>query len=240
MERETGQSNQLRRIAPEETKRITTETTVSGTGHTRRIPPPPPPGGRVPDNPPPPRPRRRGIFPPIWAVLAMLVAVLACVGGLVALFVALGGRAAPGGEPRLVVYTADPALLVSSGSGNAVMVMTATLPAGFVPQVQPPATYIMQGPTLPPPAITRTPESVSVGKVVTVIDVGDQQLNVRDVPGVMGSSVIFRSPEGTAFLVVEGPNLVDGLTWWRIQDPSDSTLTGWAASNYLQVVLVTD
>lgn len=234
MQDDPRKDNQVRRIAPEETKRITTETVTSGTGHTRRIPPPPAP--RQP-NPVPARPRR-GIFPPIWAVLAMLVAVMACVGGLVALFIALGGRAAPGGESRLVILTADPALLVSSG--NTSILMTATLAPGFAPQIQPPSTYIMLGPTLPPPAITRTPESVSVGKIVTVIDVGDQQLNVRDVPGVMGSSVIFRSPEGTRFMVTEGPHLVDGLTWWRIQDPSDNSRTGWAASNYLQVVPLTE
>lgn len=218
--------NQVRRIAPEETKRITTETVASGTGHTRRIPPP------SPQKTPPVQPRR-GIFPPVWAVLAMLVAVMACVGGLVALFVALGGRSAPGSEPRLVVLTADPALLASSGN---TILMTATPQPGIAPQIQPPATYVMLGPTLPPPLITTTPESVAVGKLVTVIDVGDQQLNVRDVPGVMGSSIVFRSPEGTRFMVIEGPNLVDGLTWWHIQDPSNSTRTGWAASNYLQVV----
>jgi len=68
-----------------------------------------------------------------------------------------------------------------------------------------------------------------------VIDVGDQQLNVRDLPGVMTSTVIFRSPEGSRFTVLEGPNLVDGLTWWRIQDVADPARVGWAASNYLEV-----
>lgn len=179
------------------------------------------------------RARRRSIVPPWWAFVLMFLGVGACVGALVAIFIALGGRVAPGGERRLVVLTADPALLAQSGQ---TILITATLPPEFAPQLQPPVTYVMQGPTLPPPAITPTADTLAVGKTITVIDVGDQQLNVRDNPGVLGTSVIFRSEEGTRFVVIDGPQLVDGLSWWRIQDPTNTTRTGWAAANYLQVI----
>ncbi len=69
---------------------------------------------------------------------------------------------------------------------------------------------------------------------VVVANVGDQELNVRDVAGVTTSEVLFRSAEGTEFSIIDGPQQADGFTWWRIQDPITQQL-GWAVANYLQV-----
>ena len=76
---------------------------------------------------------------------------------------------------------------------------------------------------------------VGVNRQVIVVDVGAQQLNVRDTAGVIGTTVLFRAEEGTIFNVVDGPQQVDGLLWWKIQAPNNTARTGWAASNYLQI-----
>jgi hypothetical protein len=96
--------------------------------------------------------------------------------------------------------------------------------------------FIMQGTVLPTPYITPTALSISIGATIRVIDVGDQQLNVRELPGVIDVDVVFRAPENTLFTIVDGPSQGDGLTWWKIQDPQSSQRSGWAASNYLEVV----
>lgn len=97
----------------------------------------------------------------------------------------------------------------------------------------------MQGPTLPPVVFASTPSAaVDIGQLVEVIDVGDQQLNVRASPGVIDVDIVFRAPEGSLFLVTEGPAQGDGLTWWRIEDPDDPQRVGWAAAEYLQVALI--
>jgi hypothetical protein len=100
---------------------------------------------------------------------------------------------------------------------------------------QPPATFALSGPTLRPVEISPTPRIITIGEQVVVIDVGVQQLNVRDEPGVIDTAIIFRAEEGSIFTIIDGPRQADGLTWWQIQDPYNTSRTGWAASNYLQI-----
>jgi hypothetical protein len=38
------------------------------------------------------------------------------------------------------------------------------------------------------------------------------------------------------FLVSDGPQEVDGLTWWYLVGFFDESRNGWAASNFLQVI----
>ena len=77
------------------------------------------------------------------------------------------------------------------------------------------------------------PTSLSVGAQVKVANVGEQELNVRHRPGVVGSQVLFRAAKGSIFNIIGGPQQADGLTWWHIRDLF-SQLDGWAAANYLQ------
>ena len=81
------------------------------------------------------------------------------------------------------------------------------------------------------------PASLAVGMQVRVANVGEQELNIRSLPGVAGSQVLFRAAEGSAFKILDGPRPADGFTWWQIQDPA-SQLGGWAVANYLQAYKV--
>jgi hypothetical protein len=178
-------------------------------------------------------------FPPLWSIAAALILALVSVAALAILVIMLGGNAAPARPPQLVVLTAPP-LSVSVAMTPVAIAEAETPEAASSPvQIQRPGAtldFVMQGPVLPTPYLTPTALSISVGSTVRVIDVGDQQLNVRELPGVIDVDVVFRAPENTLFTIVDGPSQGDGLTWWRIQDPTNGQRAGWAASNYLEVV----
>jgi hypothetical protein len=42
--------------------------------------------------------------------------------------------------------------------------------------------------------------------------------------------------EGEVFLVQEGPEEVDGYSWWYLVGPFDETRRGWAVANFMAVV----
>ncbi|MBC8171499.1 MAG: hypothetical protein H7X77_07490 [Anaerolineae bacterium] len=174
-----------------------------------------------------------GLFPPWWSILLTLLMVGVCAGSLVLVVVLLGGNAAPAQPPRLVVLTAAS---VDNFVAESLVIVTVPSAEATQAQAQSSVSFVMSGPTLPPPAITPTAISISIGATIRVIDVGDQQLNVRERPGVIDVDVAFRSPENTLFTIVDGPSQADGLTWWKIQDPENNLRSGWAASNYLEVV----
>lgn len=77
------------------------------------------------------------------------------------------------------------------------------------------------------------PDALDVGAAVRVVNVGEQELNIRSRPGIADSPILFRAAAGTAFQIIGGPRPADGFVWWRIQDPL-LKLKGWAAENYLQ------
>jgi hypothetical protein len=165
----------------------------------------------------------------------MLFVVLIITGGIVALVIGLGGRSAPEREPVIIVSTPIPTELAGA---LAAVPASPTIPPEFDPNVGGvrPSTLQLSGPTLVPVSLSPTPQPITLGGQIRVIDVGIQQLNVRDRAGTRESTVVFRAEEGTIFTVVGGPEQADGLTWWRIQDPENETRAGWAAANYLQLM----
>jgi hypothetical protein len=166
-------------------------------------------------------------MPPLWSCAAVTLAVLLCVAGVAAAFLALGGQTPPAEPLRLTILTAPPELLRAAQT-DPQSAGIPTVSVGNSAGVE----FVMTGPTLPAVVFTATPEQIAIGKTVEVIDVGDQQLNVREQPGIVDVDIVFRAPEGSRFIVGDGPSQGDGLTWWRIDDPS-SGRSGWAASNYL-------
>jgi hypothetical protein len=183
---------------------------------------------------PPVRPARRRspFYIPLWSIALMLITVAALAAGIVLLIVALGGREGDGGEPRIVVISPEPSLRPATFP---VSPATATLPPQIEPLVQQPPRMELAGPTLAPIPITPTPRALAVGEQVIVANVGDQELNVRDQPGVFGTNILFRIPQGSTLRIIGGPEDVDGLVWWQVQDPINTARTGWAAADYLLV-----
>lgn len=179
-----------------------------------------------------PTPRSTSIMPPLWSCAAVTLAVLLCVAGAAAAFLALGGQTPPAEPLRLTILTAPPELM-RAAQLDPQSAGIPTVSVGNSSGVE----FVMSGPTLPAVVFTPTPEQIAIGKTVEVVDVGDQQLNVREQPGIVDVAIVFRAPEGSRFIVGDGPSQGDGLTWWRIDDPS-SGRSGWAASNYLVPVVL--
>ncbi len=179
---------------------------------------------------PKPPPARGALYLPVWSVLLTLFLVCGAVSCVVLGVVSLGGRMAPTLAPQFVVITAVlptntafvPDSLIASPVPNQ-LVQTGTVPA-----------FSLAGPTLPPVEISPTPENIGVGKTITV-DSPDSGLNVRSGAGIQNDR-LFVAQDGETFMVVDGPTQADGLTWWKIQNPTDPTQSGWAAAAYLQLV----
>ena len=174
--------------------------------------------------------RDSGLYLPIWSLILMLIIVMGLAAGIIMLVISLGGNEAPETAPVVILSTAVP-----SQRPQAFPISPAT--ATFPPEVDtlrsPIAPLVLAGPTVVTPFISPTPRPIAIGETVIVADVGADELNVRDSAGVIDTTIVFRAPEGTRFTIVDGPRQSDGLTWWLIQDPFDSTRRGWAASNYL-------
>jgi len=58
---------------------------------------------------------------------------------------------------------------------------------------------------------------------------------MRAAPGLNGQ-FLFLSYDSEVFKVTEGPQDLDGHTWWHLVAPYDETRAGWAAADYLALV----
>jgi hypothetical protein len=185
---------------------------------------------------PNPRPTRRrqqersesGLYLPAWAVLATIVIVCALVGSIIAVVIALGGRAEPGGEPIVQIITAAPSNTPLIPTAAQLLLPT---PTDFSPaETLPVEAFALQGPALPTAIISPTPDTIAIGKTVVVVNVGENGLNVRSAAGI-GNNVLFTAPEDTLFDVIGGPESADNLTWWQVRGVSNPSQVGWAAEN---------
>jgi hypothetical protein len=179
---------------------------------------------------PPPNRRDSGLYLPAWSVAAMLVVVLTLAGGIILLVYSLGGRAAPAGAPRVEIITAVPSTTPLPPEPGEIVVLLPT-PTAFAPgaAIEVPA-FQLEGPALPTANISPTPDTIAVGKIVEVINVGESELNVRSDAGT-SNGIVFTSPEGTAFEVINGPKSADGLIWWNVRLVANPSQVGWAAEN---------
>lgn len=210
----------------------------------RTVPPPPPPRSRaqpipvsekpkrgqpLPPAPTPARQQPGALSLPVWSVAVTLMLVCGAVSCIVLGVVSLGGRTVPAGSPRFVILTAEiptntpfvPDSLVPTAIPNQ-LAQSGTIPA-----------FSLQGPTLPAVAISPTPENIAVGKNV-IARAEDSGVNVRSAAGVQNER-LFVAENGEAFTIIEGPTEADGLTWWKIQSPTDPNRAGWAAAAYLEL-----
>lgn len=169
-----------------------------------------------------------GCLIPAWSLLLMLISVFACAFTILAAAIALGGDAAPGGDPQINVIPPN-----TTPTDPMVAFYTTPTPTLINPGVAGDSAFVLSGPTLPPIVFTPTPSSITIGATVAV-DV-DGGLNVRPAPGV-DNTERFRANYNDVFTVVDGPANANGLTWWLLQDLYDPTRGGWAAGQFLRVI----
>lgn len=197
-----------------------------GTAWTSRVPSPPRPTSRPPS--------QSGLYFPWWSLLVLIGVVGVTTIGLVFALSAMMEPNTPGDQPpRVQVVTAQPTLsqdfLVApaqESGGNPALWPTPIRPA------EPTATLPLPTPI---PSPTLPPGDFAIGVLVRVVGVGASGLNIRSSPGYAGTPR-FLAAEDEIFAVVDGPQSIDGLEWWRVEDPEDPQRFGWAARNYLMVI----
>lgn len=76
---------------------------------------------------------------------------------------------------------------------------------------------------------------IGIGKVVQIVGTEGAGLRLRQEPGISGL-VQFLGDELELFEVKDGPMEGDGYVWWYLESPYDTTRSGWAAADYLQLI----
>lgn len=201
-------------------------------------------GNRRRQAPPPgyvPRPRRRrdnpkdsALYLPWWSIALMLVGVIIVSLGLVGGVYLLGGSSGFLAEPSpiILIVTADVNAINNNVSTQAIQQAPST---EIISGQNAPSSLELAGPTLAPVQISATPAAIRIGSVIFVEGVDLNTLNVRSVPSLTESAILFRAEELEVFNVIAGPDQSEGFTWWQIQDPTDINRIGWAVSNFLTV-----
>ncbi|MBN2045818.1 MAG: hypothetical protein JW757_12410 [Anaerolineales bacterium] len=161
---------------------------------------------------------------------------------------------------RIWKALASPAVLISAlGMGclflaGIFIVLGLASPAEPAPAA-PAALTVIPGPTatryVPTPPPTRVPTATSnlpsaplpgiigIGSSVQISGTDGSGLNIRGQAG-LGSSVRFVALDSEVFKIGDGPVEADGITWWFLVTPLDEERNGWAAANYLSLVVPED
>jgi hypothetical protein len=108
-----------------------------------------------------------------------------------------------------------------------------TAPAGSAPTATAPLPTATAVPTLTPPPtpdLSIAPEALTVGYYATVANTDDVGVSLRGGPSTDNIRLLLIA-EGTAILVVGGPEEGSGLIWWqvRVEDGTE----GWVAGDFL-------
>ena len=152
----------------------------------------------------------RPSFISLWVILGAL-GVAAC---LAILTLALIGWTKPRATPEVGFAPADLTVIPAP---------THTPSASATPTVDPLAT-----PTL-------APGTIGIGGFVQISGTEGEGLRLRKTPGLTGEA-LFLGLDEEVFQVSDGPQEVDGHTWWYLKSPIDDTRAGWAAAEFLAVV----
>lgn len=148
-----------------------------------------------------------GAFDGGWVWIALPIGILVVIAALWFLVIAPAGSA----PPRVTITPAGAATEWPTVTPMVVTVPTET---------------VGEEPT------SEQPTALVVGARVEVTGTGVNMLRVRQDPGTTGA-VVKLVPDGTKLVVVGGPETVDELSWWKVDD-EDGTV-GWVAGDYLSV-----
>lgn len=121
---------------------------------------------------------------------------------------------------------------LANNAPTAVLTVVSLPTSTQLPPSPTPATPTTPTLTLPPPA---PPGEISVGSFVQITGTGGDGLRLRTEPG-LSSDVRFLGLDSEVFEIREGPQEIDGHTWWYLVAPFEENRNGWAVSGYLSVV----
>jgi len=82
---------------------------------------------------------------------------------------------------------------------------------------------------------TLAPDVIGLGGFVQITGTEGEGLRLRANPGLNGNPVSLGYDE-EVFEVRDGPQEVDGYTWWYLVAPYDEARAGWAAADFLGAI----
>lgn len=97
-----------------------------------------------------------------------------------------------------------------------------------------PTIYVSPTPTQRP-GLPPASGGIQVGGYVQITGTSGAGLRLRSGAG-LEFDPKFLGMDSEVFEVKEGPVEANGITWWYLVAPYDESRSGWAASNYLQIV----
>ncbi len=178
---------------------------------------------------------RNPLYIPLgWLAAAALLVLVVLAGAVTAIVGLRRDSAAPPLEPVIVVATAQ-AANASDAADSAPLASATDSGPQIILAAETPVSLALTGPAVPTVIVTNTPIPLAVGAQAFVYNVGNDELNVRNIPSINNSEVLFRAAAGTVFNVIGGPQEADGFSWWQLRDPRFEVI-GWAVANYLQTV----
>jgi hypothetical protein len=80
------------------------------------------------------------------------------------------------------------------------------------------------------------PGMIGISSSVQISGTDGSGLNIREQAG-LGGKVRFVALDAEVFEVMDGPVEADDFTWWYLVTPHDEARTGWAAANFLSLVV---
>lgn len=82
---------------------------------------------------------------------------------------------------------------------------------------------------------TPSPGELALNVYAQISGTDGEGLRLRETPGLNGES-LFLGFDTEVFQIIDGPQEVDGYTWWYLIAPYDETRAGWAVSSFLEAI----
>ncbi len=75
------------------------------------------------------------------------------------------------------------------------------------------------------------PGVYATNMVIAISGTEGEGLNIRQSPGT-DSPVVYLAQEGETYTITDGPQIKDGLVWWKINQTAGGAKNGWAVQDY--------
>lgn len=100
---------------------------------------------------------------------------------------------------------------------------------------RPPTSTLLPTSTATAEFVPPATNEIGIGSYVQIVGTEGTGLNIRNAPG-LNSNIQFLGYDAEVFEVRDGPQEVDGFTWWYLVTPVDESRAGWAVVDYLALV----
>ena len=83
--------------------------------------------------------------------------------------------------------------------------------------------------------VVLSPDKLGIGLYAQVLGTEGDGLRLRAGAG-LDQEPLFLGLDGEVFLIIDGPIIVDGYTWYYLSAPYDEERKGWAVTDFLEVI----